>query len=243
MDMKENRDGAPVLDMEQAALILNRVFKECGRKPNSVPMEALSAYTMYRKERFGLQRGFLALLLALFFLLPFLFIDSRFTVHVEAAGERRLPVYVIEVRSPLPVRRVRASVAGQSLPVYEAGAKTFTVEPTRNGQMTIDVALLNRQNTSLTVEVTEVDNRGPVLLSSEVAGREVRLYVQDEGTGVYPDRAYGVSSGGNGGEVRPIRTDAETGLIVFEYPEEDLDVYIPDYVGNVLHLALRVGGE
>ena len=179
--MKKRKEQEQTLDLREASDILENVFRECGRRPNSVPMEALASYAVYRKERFELQRGFLATLLVLFFLLPFLFIDSKYTVRVEAAGERKLPVYVIEVDSPLPVFRVTANVRGQDLPVYEAGAKTYTVEPTRNGQMRIDVALINRQNTTDTVEVTGVDNHGPELVSSQVAGGEVRLFVRDDG--------------------------------------------------------------
>lgn len=263
--MKENKNTVPELGMDRATDILNAVFKECGRKPNSVPMEALSAYTIYRKERFGLQRGILVSLLVLFFLLPFLFIDSDFSVRVEAAGERRLPVYVIEVQSLLPVHRVTANVEGQSLPVYEADARTFTVEPTRNGKMTVEVALMNRQNTAMKVEVTDVDHKCPVLTGSEVTGSEVHLYVEDAGTGVHLNRAYGIlvpegpaSAGASDGEeddpavltgigadpekkIEPVRTDPENGLIVFAYPSRTMDVYIPDHIGNILHLALRVG--
>ena len=237
LKMKKDKKQQTTLGPGEAADILENVFRECDRRPNSVPMEALSSYTIYRKERFGLQRGFLMTLLVLFFLLPFLFIDSRYSVHVEAAGERRLPVYVIEVSSPLPVFRVTAKVRGQRLPVYEAGAKTYTVEPTRNGSMQIDVALLNRQNTTSTVEVTEVDNRGPKLVSSQVVGGEVFLYVKDEGVGLNPAQAYGLTPSGE--QVGPVRADEEKGLVVFAYPKTDLDVYIPDYIGNALHLAMK----
>lgn len=231
----------PELGMDEAEDVLSAVFRECGQKPNSVPMEALSAYTIYRRERFSLQRGLLVVLLGLFFLLPFLFIDSKFTVHLDEMGERRLPVYVIEVDSILPVHRVTAKVKGQDLPVYEAGAKTFTVEPTRNGTMTIDVSLLNRQNTSQTVTVTGVDNRAPVLLGSEVDEEVVRLLVEDGGTGLRLSGAYGVTESGE--KVEPLRTDADTGLVIFPYPGEKMDVYIPDQVGNILHLALRIEDE
>ena len=235
--MSGQKKNEEALDQGVANEILEKVFKECGRKPNSVPMEALSSYMIYRKERFGLQRGVLATLLVLFFLLPFLFIDSRYTVRVEAAGERRLPVYVIEVSSPLPVFCVTADVRGQRLPVYEADAKTYMVEPTRNGEMRIDVALLNRQNTTCTVEVEGVDNKAPVLVSSGVVGGEVRLYAQDEGIGMDPGQAYGVTPDGE--RIEPDRYDTEKGLIVFAFPETDMDVYIPDYIGNELHLALK----
>lgn len=239
--MKAKNHKEEALGINEANDILEKVFKECGRRPNSVPMEALSSYTIYRKERFGLQRGFLITMLVLFFLLPFLFVDSKYTVHVEAAGERRLPVYVIDVSSPLPVFRVTANVKGQNLPVYEAGAKTYTVEPTRNGQMQIDVALMNRQNTTSTVEVTDVDNRGPVLVSSEVAEGKVCLYVADDGVGMDPGKAYGMTPDGE--RVEPLRTDAGKGLIVFSYPKTNLDVFVPDHIGNVLHLAMKRKGK
>ena len=235
--MKDTKKQDGMLDMNEAAGILENVFRECDRRPNSVPMEALSSYAIYRKERFGLQRTFLVTMLVLFFLLPFLFIDSKYSVHMEPAGERRLPVYVIEVSSPLPVFRVTAKVRSQRLPVYEADAKTYTVEPTRNGEMQIDVALMNRQNTASTVEVTEVDNRGPELVSSGVVGGEVRLYVRDDGVGTDPARAYGLTPDGT--RVEPLRADAGEGLVVFAYPDTDLDVYVPDHIGNSLHLAMK----
>ena len=235
--MEERKKTAPTLSMDEAEKILDNVFRECGRKPNSVPIEALSSYAIYRKERFGLQRGFLISMMAIFFMLPFLFIDSDFTVSVEAAGERRLPVYVVEVRSFLPVYRVTAHVRGQELPVYEAGAKTFTVEPTRNGEMKVEVGLVNRQYTEMTVDVEDVDSHGPVLTSSEVKGREVHLYVEDEGVGVRLHEAYGETASGT--KIEPRSTDEDKGLLIFDYPQEDMDVYIPDHIGNTLHLAMK----
>ena len=38
-----------------------------------------------------------------------------------------------------------------------------------------------------------------------------------------------------------LSTDAETGEILFPYPEENWDVYIPDHIGNTLHLAITLG--
>ena len=70
------------MDAGQAAEVLHNVFEECGIKPNSVPMEALTAYSVYRSERFHLQRGVLAAVLILFFLLPFLFVRAGFTVDM-----------------------------------------------------------------------------------------------------------------------------------------------------------------
>ena len=48
----------------------------------------------------------------------------------------------------------------------------------------------------------------------------------------------GVAVGADGRTHKPLSWDEETGEIVFEYPEEAWDIYIPDHIGNVLHLAV-----
>lgn len=236
--MKHSRNDQQQLNMQEASQLLKNVFEECGAEPNSVPMEALSAYTVYRRERFHLQRGVIAAVLLLFFLLPFLFIQAKFTVSADESGERKLPVYTVRVTSPLPVYSVRATQKSHSLPVYEADARTFTVEPTRNGTMDIRVALVNRQETKETINVTGVDARCPEFLSSSIEDKMVYLYVRDEGIGVAYNDVYAVSSGGE--MIKPERTDKEQGLIVFLYPETSCDVYIPDHIGNTLHLAMKL---
>lgn len=223
--------------MDEAAAILEEVFRACGQKPNSVPVEALSAYAVYRRERFGLQRGMIIALLVLFFLLPILFIAPDFKVEAQAPGERRLPIYVIDAESLLPVSRVTASVQGQALPVYEAGEKTFTVEPTRNGTMEIQVTSLNLQRRTRRVEVSDVDNRAPELISSEISDGRVFLYVNEPDSGLHLGRVYGITATGE--KVLPEHTDDVKQMIVFPYPKEDMDVYIPDHVGNILHLRLK----
>ncbi|MBQ9643954.1 MAG: hypothetical protein IJV26_07935 [Lachnospiraceae bacterium] len=228
----------PELDAQTAEQILETIFKKSGVKPNSVPMEALSAYTVYRKERFYLQRGILTAILVLFFLLPFLFIDSRYTVEEGDSGVRGLPVYTIRIASLLPPGSVRAQLKNRNLPVYEVDGKTFTIEPTRNGAMKLSVELVNRQRTETEVKVTGVDENGPRLLRYEAVGREVYLYIQDDGIGTDYDETYALTAEGK--IIRPLRTDREAGLIVYDYPDGRWDVYIPDHIGNTLHLAMKI---
>lgn len=142
------------LDMGDVADILEKVFRECGRRPNSVPIEAISAYKIQPKERFVPQRRFLAVLLVLLFLLPVFFIDPGFTVRAVEAGAGELPVYVIEVSSLLPVRRVTAQIRGRNLPVFRSGTRKYTVEPSAGGEMEIEVMLLNYQKSTATMEVS-----------------------------------------------------------------------------------------
>ena len=232
------RRTLPELDAVTAADILNEVFDSCGRKPNTIPTEALSSYALYRKERFSLQRGVLAGALTLFLLVPLMFVLPRFEVSREAKGERGLPVYTVEVHSALPVGSVTARLRSRSLPVYEADRKRFTVEPIRNGTMTVRVELFNHQAVQNEYEVSEVDAEGPKLEDSRIGSDTVVLVVRDAGIGVNYRKitAIGIS----GAVYAPISTDEEKGEVLFSYPEEDWDVYIPDYIGNTLHLALSL---
>ena len=217
---------------------LSHAFDICGWKANTVPMEALSSYAVYRKERFSLQKRITVGAGILFLALPMLFILPEYDVSSVDLGSRGLPVYTISVKSFLPVRRVTARIRSHSLPVYEADAKIFTVEPIRNADMTIEVELINRQNTHTVYPVTAVDAKGPVLTESRTENGEVILYVKDEGIGVNYRGVYARDISGT--IIKPLRYDSETGEIVFEYPQISSDVYIPDHIGNTLHIAFTL---
>ena len=64
------------LDLEIASQILEQVFEANDMELNSISLEALASYSNYRKERFTLQRTILVIIMALFILLPLLFIPA-----------------------------------------------------------------------------------------------------------------------------------------------------------------------
>ncbi len=228
----------PVLDEEEVSGLLRDIFEKSGSRPNSVPLEALRAYTAYRRERFYILRGILAVVLAMFFLMPFLFIEMKLRVSSSEPGVRKLPVYTLNVESPVPVRYIRADMKQKPLPIYEEDAGVYTVEPIRNGPLKIEVMGINRQKTSVSVEVTDVDSAGPKLVSGGEEDGLVYLYVEDEGIGVDFNGIYALT--GSAQTVFPRKTVPEENCVIFDYPSQTLDVYIPDYIGNTLHLALRI---
>ena len=225
-------------DALRQAAVLEEVFQRCGQDGNTVPLEALASYAVYRKERFSLQRGVLAALLVLFFLLPGMFLLPKLELEVNGTGLRGLPVYTVRVQTPLPVRRVTARIRNRNLPVYEDAAKRFSVEPTRNGELTVTVELVNRQRAAISRKVTEVDAESPKLDESKVTEQTVRLTVHDAGIGVDYAGVYALA--GDGTVIRPLSSDPDKNQILFPYPDENWDVYIPDYIGNTLHLALTL---
>ena len=217
--------------------ILDAVFNSCGEEGNTVPMETISSYAVYRKERFTLQRVIVAMALLVFMMLPMLFVLPTYTVSVEETGSRGLPVYTIKVGSFLPVGKVIASIKDHALPVYEAGAREFTVEPTRNGSLDISVELINNQSVSSEHDVTTVDAEGPKLVESKTYDDGFMLRVSDAGIGVDYRDIYAVSASGK--VHYPITASEEEGIL-FTYPNEAWDIYIPDHIGNTLHLSVKL---
>lgn len=221
----------------EAAEMLAAVFDSCGRKHNSIPMEALASYAVYRKEKFSVQRSILAIALAVFMMLPVLFFLPGFTIEEQPEGVRGLPVYTVQVKSVLPVNRVLATLSDHTLPVYEAGAKEFTVEPIRNGTLVISVELINRQMVTSDYAVTKVDSEGPTLIDNTTGDDTFLIRVEDSGIGVDYREVYAV--GKSGKIYYPVSADEENGIL-FDYPNEEWDIYIPDHIGNTLHLALKL---
>ena len=227
-----------VIDAADATRILGSVFEEAGVEPNTVPMQALTAYSSYRRERFVLLRTALVIAMILFLLIPFMFIPPRYEMTKTEAGDRKLPVYAVDVKSVLPVRSVVASLNGRPLPVYEEDRKHYTIEPTRNGKLEVTVGLFNHQESSQSVDVTTVDAEGPKLTGSSTDGKTVTLKVNDEGIRVDFEGVYALDRSGK--LIKPVSCDKDSGEVVFAYPKEKIDVYIPDNIGNTLHISMKI---
>lgn len=234
--VKKSVKTAPLTPAETSE-ILDGIFETCGRPHNTTAVEDLSSYAVYRKERFTAQRTVLAAGLVIFMLLPLCFVLPQLNVEESGSGTRGLPVYDVSVRALLPVGRVLATIRDIELPVYEVSGREYTVEPTGNGLMTVTVQLINRQKVSKQVTVDAVDSEAPRLVDNVSDKDTITLRAADDGIGVDYHGIYAVTASGT--QMLPLSADEEGG-IVFPYPEEDWDIYIPDHLGNTLHLSLRL---
>ena len=111
------------------------------------------------------------------------------------------------------------------------------MEPTRNGTLDISVELVNRQIVSGSHDVTAVDAESPVLVESEKLKDGFLLKVSDAGIGVDYREIYAVDASGD--MHYPVSASEEEGVL-FEYPDKTWDIYIPDHIGNTLHLAVKL---
>lgn len=241
MEKESKKPNIPALDEQFAKQMLENIFEACDMEPNTIPLEVLSSYSNYRRERFALQKLILIIMMVLFFLLPVLFIAPKVSIQETTTDTSTDPIYEVNVSSVFPpVSRVTATIDGRNVPVYETGTRQYSIKPTVNGSMTITVVLSNRQYVSEQVEVTGIDRTAPVLVSNETRNGQLLLYLQDEegGSGIDYENIY--AADGTGNQLRPVSWDEETGCVVFDYPASSLNIFVPDHAGNTLQLILTL---
>lgn len=228
----------PELNLDAASQILENVFKENNMEPNTIPLEVLTAYSNYRKERFSLQRLIIVIIMVLFLMVPFLFIPSKFTVTPDQEVGAANPTYTLNVTSKMPVKRITAEINGRNIPVYEIDSQVYSIEPTINGKMEIVVTLINNQVSSETIDVSQVDLKAPVMLSNNIAEDHITLYVADYDSGVDYEMIEAIDAAGN--HIKPSSYNATTGEVVFPYPTSTWNVSVPDYTQNNLQLVISL---
>lgn len=227
-----------MLDEDVASKILESVFEDNQVEPNSIPLEVLTAYSSYRKERFALQRSILVIMMVLFLMLPFLFIAPDFSIKADENKYTATPVYEVEVDSFMPISRVTATIDGRNIPVYEMDAHKYSIEPAINGRMKVTVTLLNRQQTTKYIEVTNVDVDVPVLISTNWDDKYLYLTLSDSDSGINFKEIKAIDTGGN--SHNPVFYNESNGQVVFAYPKDSLNVYISDNAGNSLQLVVSL---
>ena len=233
-----SKRNQPQLDIEEASKILENIFSASQVEPNSIPLDILTAYSNYRRERFSLQRTILVVIMILFLLLPFLFIAPVFSIESTSPEDAPNPSYQINLDTFMPVQRVTANIDGHNIPVYETASHIYSIEPSMNGRMTVSITLINHQTITHSIKVKNVDTEAPLVVSNSVDRENIYLYLSDTGAGIdYKNiRAVGLS----GQEFYPVSYDVASGCVAFAYPPESLNVYVPDHAGNTLQLILTV---
>lgn len=230
------RKKIPALKVEEAEEILNQIFEDCDEEPNTIPMNELVSYSLYRKESFRVQMGVLFAALILFIFLPALFVQPSFVTSYSPKGERGLPVYTVNVNTIFPVKCVTAVLGNYRLPVYEVNGHKYTIEPTKNGSVEVTVELFNGQYVTKKLDVKNVDVASPILVNHVFQDGRYELYLTDDGVGVDFEGIYATTDTGE--IIRPESYDRQSGRVIFGEEVSGALVCIPDYYENVLKLIL-----
>ena len=220
--------------MEAARQMLNTIFDACNYERNTVPVEVLSSYGNYRKERYLLQKAVLIICMVLFLLLPLLFLAPTVTMEQETVGNG--VKVTLQVKSIIPVRRVTAEMNDRNLPVYQRDDDIYVVQPDDNGTLTVTTTLWNRQMTAVSCEVEGIDLEAPVLTASMLDGDDIVLTITDEGSGVNPKTIRLQDS--DGLSLTGFTWENENNLFRMPYPEKAVTLMVADYNGNTLRVVL-----
>lgn len=235
---QKTNDQQPQLQLEDASKILENVFKENQVEPNTIPLEVLTAYSNYRKERFSLQRLIIVIIMVLFLMLPLLFVPSTFTIQPNMAPDTTNPTFTLKVTSNMLVKRITAVIDGRNVPIYEQDSHVYSIEPAVNGKMKVTVTLMNNQTATEYVDVQHVDLDAPVILSNTYDDDYVYLYLSDVGSGVDYENIMAVNSAGE--TIKPVSYEESSGCVTFSYPKDTLNISIPDFAHNKLQLIISL---
>ena len=226
----------PRLSEDAANKLLANVFDSCLQEPNTIPLTTLQSYSEYRRERYGLQKILLIIVLIIFLLLPLCFLSPEVSINKSGLNKEGFPTYTISVDSVMPIAEVIASIGNSGLPVTEIANRTYSVAPHENGTMKVYVKAINYQYSVTDVTVDGVDIDPPVMESNNFDGEKLHLFVTDAGVGIDYDGIYGVTDKG----IQTTPVSAADGKIDFSVSAGSMDIYIPDKNKNILHLVITV---
>jgi len=231
-----NNEKNMQLDPQVANQMLSNIFDACDIGQNSVPLEVLTSYSNYRKERFLFQKFILAAVMVLFFLLPILFVAPKYTLG-QKEGEIAGKPYVELITSHLiPTDRIEAFMGSSKVPVYEMADGTYQIIPNKNGKLDVTVYLINDQYTTRSIQVTDVDTQTPKLISSERSNGNLVIYFEENSGIIDYENVYAQTADGE--LIRPVSYDSSTLSITFKYPKESLNIYVPDKSDNTLQVVI-----
>lgn len=219
-----------------ASQMLSNIFDACDYEASQVPMEVLVSYTQYRRERHYLRWVVLVLLL-LFLAVPVLFVTPEVEISELNASTGR-PILQVEAASWMPIDKVTAVTGDYSLPVYEMSEGVYQIIPDRNGVVTVKVVLKNQQYTQKDYLVENVDVDPPVLVGSQRTGDLLELFFEEEGGRIDYEGIYAIDSTGK--KVYPVAFEEEKGRVVFEYPDDSMNIFVSDEYENMLQLVLTI---
>ena len=233
-----NNEKDMQLDPQVASQMLSNIFDACDFEQNSVPLEILTSYSNYRKERFLFQKFVLGFVMVLFFLFPVLFVAPKFTLEQKPGEIYGNPYIELKLGGLVPTDKIEAFMGSSRIPVYEMADGTYQIIPNKNGTVDVKVTLINQQYTSRSIIVDGVDTTPPVLLSSEKTDGNLIIYFEENSGILDYENIYAKS--GSGETFLPLSWDTKNMSVTFHYPKESLNIYVSDLSDNTLQVVVTL---
>lgn len=138
----------------------------------------------------------------------------------------------------VPMDHIQASIDGVKMPVYELADGTYQIIPDRNGELAVTVELWNKQQSTKTFTITDVDSEPPVLLSSEGKDQILYLYFSDNSGLLDYESIYATMMSGE--IIKPLYFDEAALCVGFAYPSENVNISVSDRSGNTLNIVVTL---
>lgn len=113
--------------------------------------------------------------------------------------------------------------------ISEDGKASFTVK--RNGDYTVYAVSKNNRTAVAPITIHCIDKESPSLSGYHYTESEIILTVSDSLSGIDYDNVHGKAE--DGGIIRPVSIDQNTGTIVFPMPEKPFRLFISDLSNNL----------
>lgn len=233
-----NKEKNMQLDPQVASQMLSNIFDACDIEQNSVPLEVLTSYSNYRKERFLFQKFVLGFLLIVFFLLPILFVAPKFTLEQKDGEISGKPYVELQLKGLMPTDKIEAFMDTAKVPIYEMPNGTYQIIPDRNGTLDVSVYLINKQQATRSFQIKEVDTQPPVLAGIKKTDGNLIIYFEEDSGHLDYENIYAKTI--NGEIIKPISYDESSLSVTFKYPKEALNLFIPDMSANTLQVAVTL---
>lgn len=241
--MKKPEQKHVHLDNETADKVLQQVFLSCRQDPNTIPFEVLKKTDTKNRTWRRIFQWACIVVLIVFLLAPYFFIKPKITeTSLTTNANDGTMCYHFIIRGYLPVYEVTARLNGRDVPVEHYGdGNAYQIPLDEDGTLTVTAVLYNSRSTVKTAEIEKEDKAAPELIAYDFREDGVRITVSDTGKGIRYEGVYGLLPDKT--KVLPISCDRETSTVVFPYPEDTMNIYIPDRAGNTLQIVLNPRGR
>jgi DNA-directed RNA polymerase specialized sigma24 family protein len=145
-DAPRDKRPQPALSADTSEILLIDLLDRLKLPENTVPLEMITAYDVYLKQKSAVLRWLIALAAAVLVMFPLLFLNPK--GHLAPSGSvssfTGRPSVTLTVNAVLPVRSVTATMNGQAVPIMQESRNTYTLLPTADGRLTVTVRTLGR---------------------------------------------------------------------------------------------------
>lgn len=164
------------------------------------------------------------------------------SVKAAASSNAASAIVTFHVDAVFPVSNVSASMNEKAVDVDALGSNGYSIEVHENGYLLLEVVSVSGIRSEQGVAIDSIDDQAPVIVSHMRTGNHIELHVRDIGrAGIDYDAIFASTASRN--RIRPESFSIEEGLVVFQYPSEDMYITIPDRNGNRLVSLLQSAEE